>query len=220
MKHFIFFLCYFGAACFVKHYLSTQGFILPVFAAWELAAFAHAFQFAWVMMDFNGFMYVSRRFNLLTKKIVLVTIGSLLFLKITFIVLATQEIGANGVAISIIEFSGRAKSFGEAIQNIATYIMVAPLFLFLVVNVTTYFKVKHERSKLKLSVTKQEKSLLEIIRFVDLLTTLPLITVLIYIKFAGPFPNQVSIIGFLCCLALTFSNLATGFCVERQKIFD
>lgn len=215
---FLYFFFYFGCAWLVKAWLARRGFELPRFAHWEIAALIHVFHFAWEMMDFKGFTFVSRRFNALTKKLVLVIVALLLFIKAVIIFVETKQINlADNSRYALVEFSGSARSVETFVQFAANYIMVAPLFLFLIVNSIALRQVRKETAQLGLRNTAQEQYLKKIRNRVDF-PPIALFGVLWTIfSLDKSFDDNTTIVGVLSCSALTISNFLAAPLVKRGE---
>ena len=213
---FLLFFIYLAFAYFAKWRLSLLGYELPVFAPWEMAALVHVFHFAWDMMDFKGYMYVSKRFNALTKKLILVITGLILFTKAMIIFVETHEFNqAEKSSHALIEFYGSAKPLEAYVHFLSTYIMIFPLIMFLFFNSLALWKVQSESASLGLEDTDEEKFLTKMIAHVDIPPIGGFAVVFGFFIWDNGIGNNPTMIGITVCLTLTISNILAAFHVKR-----
>jgi len=198
---------------FFNHFLSKINWITPPLAAWELAALMHVFLVAQKMMQFRGFEYASRKFNVGIKKLVLNTIGFFVLLKLITVFFEMKvKLDGNNV-VQLLTIPKKAEAFNQFIHFIAPYILIMPLLFFFMVN---YFARRHvikQANKLGKIYTYQERYLSGLLKFVDLPVVLPFFVIFIYLKVVDRiFEPKIEdlVFGIIGCCLLIVSNLLTG----------
>jgi hypothetical protein len=211
--HLIVFVGILMATTVLKFLMFKMEWIVPPLTAWELAALFHVFLVAQKLMQFGGFEFATKKFNLWAKRWVLNVIGVFIILKLIAIFFETQVIHEGGKADPLLMLPEKAKGFNAAVHFIAPYILMMPLFFFFAVN---YFARRHvikQARSLGEADTNQERYLAGLMKFVDAPVVLPFIVMFIYLKYMDRIvePQTAGLIfGVIGCCLLIVSNLLTG----------
>lgn len=213
-RHLVTFVLILCLTAVLKYFLTSKtDWIAPQLAAWESAALIHVFFVARKLMQFRGFEFATKKFNLGAKRCVLYVIFAFIILKLIAIAFETQiKRGEDDIA-PLATLHEQVSGFKHTIHSIAPYILMMPLFFFFAVNCFARRHVIRQARALGIPDTDQERYLAGLMKFVDAPVVLPFVVMFVYLRFVDRmFEPKIEdlVFGIIGCSLLIVSNLLTG----------
>jgi hypothetical protein len=211
-KHFLQFLAILIITYTIKYAISLKGWIMPPLAAWEFAALSHVYLVALRMMRFRGFEFATKGFNNRVRSTVLTVIGFLIGWKFLSIVLETTLSHSGVPVVAATTASALEMALRDATHAMSAYIIPAPLFFFLIVNLVARWHVRRHARALGFEQTDQERYLVGLTRFVDAPVVFPFVVLFVYLRIDPVIEvsSESTVFEVIGCCLLIVSNILAG----------
>lgn len=219
MSHILQFLLFIVLSTAGKSVADARGFVAPDLSAWEIAALLHLLVVAFGTLDNEKIGFVSPQFERRIKQVILGGCGAFLFLKMAIVFLETKQRVEGGGLQPLVSLAPSVAGWAHALEALTPYVIVMPLFFFLLINVVLLWHVSRQATRLGFTDAYEVRHLRDLIYFVDLPVVVPFSVLWIYLildPLLTPelYPLGMGLVG--CCL-LVVSNVAAGVFSDQRR---